>query len=175
MSAVKFVALLVLAGVLVAPATAAAPEGFRESGRLAPIAAALSGKDVAVECGRTDDAWDALMLSIDAPASATGYAPTDTGVIYLNPVTCRWLEGWLRGKNMPTLERLGWSVLTITHESMHVRGYTNEGATDCAALAAMPSVLRVHFKIRKAATVKTVMAAAWRKHKLSGPVYQGGC
>ncbi len=173
----RAVAVAVLAGVLASAAAAQvdAPEGFRSSVRLAPIASDVARKPMAVYCARDDGSWETLMESVDAPIDSTGYAPYDEDAVYLAPEECRRLEGWLRGKNVPTLTGFGFSTLTLTHEATHARGVDDEGATDCAALAVMPRVLRVHFKVRKPATLKAVMAAAWRKHKLSGPAYQGNC
>lgn len=175
MRRMTFLSLLVLAGVLATP-VAAAPDGFRDSVRLSPIAAEIAGKPAAVYCARSFTAWDGLIRPLGGdPAKVPGYVPPSDDVAYLNTTTCQRLEGWLRGKNIPKLEQFGWSVLTLVHESMHMRGLDDEGETDCAALAEMPRVLRVHFKVRKPLTLRYVLAAAWRKHKLSGPAYQGTC
>lgn len=173
----RLLGLLVVAAAI-ASSAAAVPDGFRASARLSPIAAEISGKPAEVYCASGASPWATwltLMRSVNAPPASTGYVPPTDDVAYLSPDTCQELEGWIRGKNIPKLEQLGWSVLTLVHESMHVRGLDNEGETDCAALAAMPRVLRVHFKVRKPAVLKTVMVAAWKKHRLSGPAYQGNC
>lgn len=80
--------------------------------------------------------------------------------VFLSPSTCRALEGWLRGKNVPTLKQLAIQSLTLVHELMHTRGIRGEGDAECAALRALPGVLRVHFHVRDAVTLRKVMQLA---------------
>lgn len=85
------------------------------------------------------------------------------------------LEGWLRGKNAPPIRDLATSVFLLVHESMHLRGITDESAADCTALKLLPTVLRKNFGVKKAATMKTMMAAAWAAHRASSAEYKRLC
>lgn len=149
------------------------PEGFRESVRLTPIAAALAGKPVAVHCATTDAAWAALLKPYDYPADVDAITIFSYDTSYLSPVTCRRLEGWLRGKNAPTAAQLGIVVLSLTHEAMHLRGILDERGAECGAMARLRSVLRVHFKIRRETTMRVALSAARALHNMKPAAYQG--
>lgn len=150
------------------------PEGFRESARLTPIAGAIAGKPSSVICARTDTAWTALLAPYDFPPNVDAITLRDEPITYLSPPTCRRLEGWLRGKNAPTLRDLGVVALSFTHEAMHLRGILGEREAECGALQRLPAVLKTHFKVRRADSLRIAMAAARANH-LKKPLAYRGC
>jgi hypothetical protein len=163
---------VLVAGVVTAAATAA-PNGFRETSRLQPIAAAVSPGAV-VYCSMNATSWAA---DVEARFPALPWQRIDgyrhDAEARLAPWICRGLEGWLRGKNVPTLKNLAVYTLTFTHELMHIRGIKDEGDADCAALRAMPTMLRARFGIKRAVTLRTIMRHAWDEHYGKPPAYQG--
>ena len=170
-------ATLMLATALPAATAAAAPEGFRETTRLQPIAVALSPAAL-VYCSMSNTAWQAD-ITVRFPSldwtRVGGYRARGTSDVRLAPWTCRALEGWLRGKSVPTLTMLGRHALTLTHELMHTRGINDESETDCAALREMPAMLRTWFKVRNTVTLRTIMAAAWADHRSKPAAYRTVC
>lgn len=161
---------LLLLLTLLAPA----PEGFRDSTRLTPVASELAGRPVLVRCARTKDAWVALLNEYDVP-SARGLVLPEQDAAYLSTNACRNLEGWLRGKAVPTVATLGVDAFILAHESMHLRGLLNEHDTDCAALKALPQVLRVSFRVKSTRNVLFAVRSAQAAHDSSPPAYAGPC
>lgn len=153
------------------------PEGFRDSVRLEPIAGTVV-PGVSVYCPRTEAVWRTEVGNRfpEAPWNRVGgFYETGAGgpdELYLSPWGCRALEGWLRGKNTPTLRYLAVYGLTFVHELMHLRGIAGERDADCAALKALPGVLRTHFKVRSAATMRRVMAYAWADNRAKPAAYR---
>lgn len=170
--------LLLLAVMVLAFASQAqaAPEGFRDSTRLSSIATEIVGKPVVVSCARTKDAWVGFSNLQGIPGGAArGFADQPDGVAYLTVNVCRALEGWLRGKNAPTILTLGSEALTLVHETMHLRGISNEHAADCAALAELPRVLRIHFRVKSARLLSLAMRSAKAEHDSAPAAYTGAC
>lgn len=166
--------LAVLLAATAAPVQAA-PVGFRESARLQPIAAGLAERPVFVRCATSESAWAAMLAPWDLPAGVDALTFPDNAGSYLAPRTCRELEGWLRGKSAPTPQRLGVVVLSLVHETMHLRGVDPEAEAECAALRAMPAVLRRWFGIKRAVTLRAVMNAAWANHRTKPVAYRTLC
>ena len=170
------VLLCVLLSALALAATAsAAPDGFRESVRLSPIASGVAGRPVTVWCARTPVIWRDAVQALDPSLSGTtrGLAGVpDADSMQLAPWVCRTLEGWLRGKGAPTPENLGREILTLVHESVHLRGIVDEGVTTCTALPLVPGIARASFKIRSAKVLRAVVQAAWADVR---GAYRGPC
>ena len=154
--------LAVLVVVVVPAAAAAAPSGFRETSRLQPIASAVSPGAI-VYCSRSEDLWrtDVSERFPGAPSWSRVGAYYVGSEVFLSPFACRALEGWLRGKNVPTLQYLAVYSLTLVHELMHARGIVSERAADCAALKVLPGVLRTYLHVRNAVTLRRVVRLAW--------------
>ncbi|MCR4340517.1 MAG: hypothetical protein NUW01_11620, partial [Gemmatimonadaceae bacterium] len=150
-----------------AGSAASAPDGFRESVRLTPIAAEIAGKPVLVRCAQTFDAWAAQVAATGGgnPYQIGGYTLVADGETHLSPWTCQHIEGWLRGKNVPSLARFASSVLLLVHETVHLRGELDESVADCTALRELPGVLTRRFGIKRAVTRRAIMAAAWVRHR----------
>ena len=68
-------------------------------------------------------------------------------------------------KAVDLLELLGASVEVLAHESEHLNGSSDEGATECLALAVLPKFLRAEFAVTTAAAQKTAMRGAWARHR----------
>lgn len=163
--------------LLLVLALAGPPEGFRESARLGPIASAVAGAPAAVYCARTTPAWAAQIAATGGgdPRLIGGYAMVAESAMHLSPWTCRQLEGWLRGKSVPTLAQFAGSTLLLVHEAIHLRGTTDESVTQCTALRDLPGVLTRRFGVKRAKTRRAIMAAAWRLHRSSPAEYRRLC
>lgn len=171
----RWLAVIVLAGVLAVPASAAPPEGFRDSARLTPIASGLAGRPVFIRCAVSVEAWQAMLKPWDFPSTVDGLTFPDNAGSYFAPRTCRALEGWLRGKNAPTPAILGIYALSLVHETEHLRGVNTEAGAECAALKELPAVLTRWFKIKSVTIRKAVMKAAWANHRAKPAAYTSDC
>lgn len=161
----RLLPIVVVAAVLSA-AGAAAPDGFRESARLTPIAQALSVPDAKVYCALTVVGWrDSLKVTHPTLewSAVQGYTRISEHATYLAPWVCQPLERWKRGKTVP-LDKLGAALLTLTHESIHLRGVTDERVTECTALRELRAVARTHFGISREKAWRQV----WRGVSLVG-------
>lgn len=156
---------MVAAAVLSASA-AAAPDGFRESARLTPVLRALSVPDATVYCALTVVGWrDSLKVTHPTLewSAIQGYAIASEPATYLAPWVCQPLEQWKRGRAVP-LDKLGAALLTLTHESVHLRGVHDEKIAECTALRELRGVARTHFGIRQ----EKVWRQVWRGVSLVG-------
>lgn len=153
------------------------PDNFRESARLTPIASHVAGGPIAVHCARTYTAWATQVAATGGgnPRSIGGYALVEAGEIHLAQWTCRQLEGWLRGKNVPPLKQFATAAFGFVHEAIHMRGETDESVVDCAALRELPGVVTRRFGVKRAATRRAIMAAAWAAHRASPLEYRRLC
>lgn len=131
---------LVVVGGLAALGFARHEQRIREQDRLAAIASDLAGRSVTVRCpsflaGLVDTRAEAGRVQFDErglPASQMD----------LSPQTCKALRR-LDAVDFTCLDRsdcgfkefnAGWAAHTLAHESFHVRGFQDEGVTECYAL-----------------------------------------
>jgi hypothetical protein len=133
-------AALAIVGVLAALGFARHEERIREQDRLAVIAGDLAGRKVAVRCpgflsSLVDTRGEAGRVQFDESGRPTDH--TD-----LSPQTCRVLRR-LDRVDFGCLERgdcgydefkAGWAAHTLAHEAFHLRGYQDEGVTECYAM-----------------------------------------
>lgn len=163
---------IVVAAAVLAAAAAAAPDGFRESVRLSPIAQALSVPEARVYCALTAASWRDAHPGNERWASIWSTTDGTTGVeehiAYLAPWTCQPLELWKRGKAV-RLADVGKAMLTLGHESVHLRGILDERTAECTALKELRSVARTHFGIKTAKTWKQVLTGALASHERALP------
>ena len=164
---VLLVAVL-LAVSLDAAAASMPPPNFRESVRLTPIAEALSVPGAKVYCALTPASWRDTVEPLYPGlrwATLNGYAMVNEPAVYLSPWTCQPLERWKRGKTVP-LADVGRALLTLGHESVHLRGVLDERTTECTALKELRSVARTHFGIKSAKVWRQVRDGALDSHVL---------
>jgi len=132
--------LLVVVGALSALGFARHEQRIREQDQLASIASDLAGRKVAVRCpsflaGLVDVHGEAGRVQFDDSGRPANY--TD-----LSPETCKALRH-LGRVDFGCLERgdcglsqfsAGWAAHTLAHEAFHLRGFQDEGVTECYAL-----------------------------------------
>lgn len=118
-------------------------------GRLAAIASDIAGRQVKVKCpgpiGRMMAPGDtaAGVVYIDAE----GRVPDETKLF---TAACAELDALAEGRRERQLacaerstscgedvQALAWAVSTLTHEAFHLRGYLDEGVTECYAVQTM--------------------------------------
>jgi hypothetical protein len=132
--------LLVVVGGLAALGFARHEERVREQDQLAAIASDLAGRTVAVRCpsfvaSLVDTRGEAGRVQFDE----TGRPANHTD---LSPQTCKALRH-LDAVDFSCIDRgdcgfkefnAGWAAHTLAHESFHLRGFQDEGVTECYAL-----------------------------------------
>jgi hypothetical protein len=132
--------LLVVVGGLAALGFARHEERVREQDQLAAIAGDLAGRTVTVRCpnllaGLVDVRGEAGRVQFDE----TGRPANHTD---LSPQTCKALRH-LDAVDFTCIDRddcgfkefnAGWAAHTLAHESFHLRGFQDEGVTECYAL-----------------------------------------
>ena len=132
--------LLVVVGGLAALGFARHEERVREQDQLAAVASDLAGRNVSVRC-------PSLLASLVNTRGEAGRVQFDesgrpANHMDLSPQTCKALRH-LSAVDFTCIERgecgfkefnAGWAAHTLAHESFHLRGFQDEGVTECYAL-----------------------------------------
>ena len=132
--------LLVVVGAVAALGFARHEERVREQDQLGAIASDLAGRSVGVRCpsflaSLVDTGAEAGRVQFDASGRPANH--TD-----LSPQTCKALRH-LAAIDFTCIERgdcgfkefnAGWAAHTLAHEAFHLRGFQDEGVTECYAL-----------------------------------------
>jgi hypothetical protein len=132
--------VLVVVGGLAALGFARHEERMREQDQLATIASDLAGRRVAVRC----PSFLASLVDIRGEAGRVQFdkAGRPANHTDLSPQTCKALRH-LDALDFTCIERgecgfrefnAGWAAHTLAHESFHLRGFQDEGVTECYAL-----------------------------------------
>ena len=133
-------AVLLVVGALAAVGFARHEDRIRQQDRLAVIATELAGRDVGVHCpsflgGLVDTHGEAGRVRFDAsgrPADHTDLAPeTCKALRHLSRVDFTCIA---RGTCGFSQFQAAWAAHTLAHESFHLRGFADEGVTECYAL-----------------------------------------
>lgn len=169
--------------------------------RLDTVATAVAGHPISVSCG--DNSLDYAKTEQQAGLTFDTDGFTFVGrqpEIWLAPRVCDTLSALLNPAQHAQVGPLfaGLAIKVIIHESVHQRGISDEGLTDCTALGLVkqyavssfgyPATIKivVYKRLKSGAysrSVKTVpnpelakvYAAALYWHRLLPPSYQGGC
>src|SRR6185295_12736227 len=132
--------LLVVVGALSALGFARHEQRIREQDQLASIASDLAGRKVTVRClsflaGLVDVRGEAGRVQFDdsgRPADHTDLSPeTCKALRHLDRVDFGCFE---RGDCGLSQFSAGWAAHTLAHEAFHLRGFQDEGVTECYAL-----------------------------------------
>jgi hypothetical protein len=132
--------VLVVVGGLAAVGFARHEERMREQDQLATIAGDLAGRRVAVRC----PSFLASLVDIRGEAGRVQFdkAGRPGNHTDLSPQTCKALRR-LDALDFTCIKRgecgfrefnAGWAAHTLAHESFHLRGFQDEGVTECYAL-----------------------------------------
>jgi hypothetical protein len=133
-------AVLLVVGALAAVGFARHEDRIRQQDRLAVIATELAGRHVGVHCpsflgGLVDTHGEAGRVQFDAsgrPADDTDLAPeTCKALRHLDRVDFSCIA---RGNCGFSQFQAAWAAHTLAHESFHLRGFADEGVTECYAL-----------------------------------------
>jgi hypothetical protein len=133
-------ALLLIVGALAAVGFARHEDRIRQQDQLAAIASELAGRHVGVHCPNflsslVDVHGEAGRVQFDAsgrPADHTDLAPeTCKALRHLDRVDFTCIA---RGDCGFKQFSAAWAAHTLAHESFHLRGYEDEGITECYAL-----------------------------------------
>jgi len=158
-----------------------APAGLHESSKLKAISTSVAKKTVQVMCANEDDAWRAqaeagvLGPTADPSAGMGGLAKPGASTLYLAWSTCDFLLERLRDGH-PDLIEVAASILTLVHESVHLRGVREESVTDCTALMLMPSVAVKFFHFKAGSiTLSNLMFYARLAHGAKPASYKTLC
>lgn len=170
------VLLVAVCAAVAASTVAAAPAGFYEAVRLDPAASFVAGKPASIYCAATMAAYyEAGVAATGRPSQGTaGFSTIGGSQSFLSTWVCSYLNRWLAHKPV-TRYHLAVSIEVLAHEAELERGIADESLADCAALAAMPQVVRRFFPLRGIYTLHGLMADAWAAHALESPVYLTNC
>jgi hypothetical protein len=170
-----FVAVVAVSAAFASGSAAAthtgAASGFYEARVLEPAASYVARKPVKVWCATTAAAWQ--RLAVDR-SDVHGLTAPGTASTHLDTTVCGNLRARLLGGGLDN-PSLAPSIEVLTHESIHMRGESNEGITDCAAVHEMPRVAVVYFSVKPGAQLRALMAAAWSWRRELAPAYRTVC
>jgi hypothetical protein len=132
--------LLVVVGAIAALGFARHEERVREQDQLGAIASDLAGRSVGVRCpsflaSLVDTRPEAGRVRFDAsgrPANHTDLSPQNCKALrHLAAIDFTCIEwGGCGFKEF----NAGWAAHTLAHEAFHLRGFQDEGVTECYAL-----------------------------------------
>jgi hypothetical protein len=133
-------ALLLIVGALAALGFARHEDRIHEQNTLAAIASELAGRKVMVRCpsflsGLVDTGGEAGRVQFDGSGRPAAYTE-------LSPETCKALRHLDRvdfaciDSNTCGFDQFNaaWAAHTLAHEAFHLRGFQDEGVTECYAL-----------------------------------------
>lgn len=159
-----------LAGLVLAGSALAEP-GFYEAKRLEPAASFVAGKPVQVWCALDETAWHVF-----APAGTEhGLATPGGAAMYLDTPGCPPLRRALVRSTDVHQPMLAATIAILTHEAIHLRGESDEGVTECAAMHEMPRVAVRFFTVRPGKQLRALMADAWAGYRVESPAYRTVC
>jgi hypothetical protein len=132
--------LLVIIGGLAAVGFARHEDRIRQQDQLAVIASDLAGRKVGIRCpsflsSLVETRGEGGRVQFDAAGNPADYAE-------LSPDTCKALRR-IDQVDFSCLDRdvcgykefnAGWAAHTLAHEAFHLRGFQDEGVTECYAL-----------------------------------------
>jgi hypothetical protein len=132
--------LLVVVGGLAALGFARHEERVREQDQLGAIASDLAGRRVTVRC----PTLLASLVDVRGEAGRVQFDETGRPANHtdLSPQTCKALRH-LDSVDFTCIDRrdcgfkefaAGWAAHTLAHEAFHLRGFQDEGVTECYAL-----------------------------------------
>ena len=160
----------VFGALVLAGSAASAPDGFRESVRLTPVAQALSVPEARVYCAVDDTRWVEMLPSEAAPGT-DAYTRFSTRSAHLMAWMCQQLEGPAKPLNV----RWAKALLTFVHETIHLRGIRGEAEAECTAYRETAKVTILHFGIRNRRTLHKMMDNVKAIHQAKPAQYQAIC
>jgi hypothetical protein len=163
------IALAALVLVSATSASASAPAGFNEAVKLEPAASFVAAKPVTVYCANSEYTWE----QYGGTSTEHGLATPGSSEIKIDPDGCRYLRTALNMHKIP--DGFGAALLVLVHESIHARGETDEGITDCDAVREMPRVAVKFFGVKAGKQLRAVMANAWRYRGGESAAYRTVC
>jgi hypothetical protein len=155
--------------------------GFHEAKPLEPAASFVAGKPAIVWCANSESSWRAFLTdrySSGASTDVQGSADIAQGKFWLSPIVCKTLGfAAISAQDAIHYPSLAPSVAVLTHESIHLRGETDEGVTDCDAMHEMPRLAVKFFHVTAGKKLRALMAAAWAWHRAptGNPIYRSVC
>lgn len=133
-------AFLLIVGALAAVGFARHEDRIRQQNQLAVVASELAGRQVGVHCpGFLAELVDVHGEAGRVQFDGTGHPADSTD---LSPSTCKALRH-LDRVDFTCIDRgdcgfaefkAAWAAHTLAHESFHLRGFQDEGITECYAL-----------------------------------------
>jgi hypothetical protein len=120
--------------------------------RLDAAASLVAGHPISVYC---ENDWATWLANTSGPGES-GFTVIGTPVVYVDPQVCLTLQIMLHGDDAGSVYG-SQALLTLAHESVHQRGITDEGVTDCTALPFVPQLATKFFGIP--ATVQQTVTA----------------
>lgn len=138
-----FLAALV-ASLVLAPSAVAADWSLPNADA---AATAVAGHPVHVYCESSWTEWVNYFEPQGTDGTAVnGFTSIASPVVYVSPRQCETLHAVAASEDVGTYYAAS-ALLTLVHESVHQRGISDEGVTDCTALPLVPGVATSFFGV----------------------------
>ncbi|MBA2726516.1 MAG: hypothetical protein H0U53_11040 [Actinobacteria bacterium] len=142
----RILTAIVAVCIMLASVAQSAQAADSPSPYLNEIASAVAGKNVTVHCETNTAAWNFHIIDITEGemrgAEVHGYAYANGKRAFISPQACLPLRAALKVRvNASTAYAFSLGLLTLVHESLHLRGMVDEGMTECMAFRLAPELL----------------------------------
>jgi hypothetical protein len=140
---------------------------FYEAKALEPAARYVARKPVQVFCAKTPGGWQSFTkANFDQPGTSEhGFAEPGGNVMYVDADTCPPLLAARTGQPGVHRALLAATLVTFTHEAVHLQGEVDEGVTACDAMQDVPGIAVRFFRVTPGAQLRGLMADAWAWHR----------
>lgn len=138
--------IIVAAAAFLAFAAPAAAGSWPDA-RLDQAASSVAGHPVFVYC---EDDWVEWYNTFRVNQNVFGFTYLSRPVVFVNPRECLTLHALVNGADVGTFYA-SIALLTLVHESVHQRGISDEGITECTALPLVPGIATAYFGIPQTA------------------------
>jgi hypothetical protein len=150
----RFALVLVIAAAVAAIMAPLSAASNWPDNRLDAVATQVAGHPVNVWCESSWSDWIHTGDSADENWDGVrGFTFLSAPTIYIAPDACFTLHAMLNRENVGSLHAAD-ALLVLAHESVHQRGISDEGMTDCTALPLVPSLAVNSFGIPSMAPEK---------------------
>lgn len=137
---------------------------LREARSLEPAASFVAKKPVMVWCS-----------PLTSKTGEHGLATAGDTALFLDKPACDALLAGLAPRSSVYLPTLASVIAILVHEAIHLRGETDEGVTECAAMHETPGVAVRFFHIKPGKQLRALMAGAWEGYRVEPAVYRSVC
>lgn len=149
--------------------------GFYEAKPLERAAAYVAHRPVKVWCAPNRKTWEDFTTA-KVGQVVNGLSDQATNEMWINDNSCAAMSTAARRPLATiTFGSLGPSIEVLTHEAVHLRGISDEGATDCEAMHQTPGVAVRFFHVLPGKNLRSLMAQTWAWHRTASAELTSVC